>query len=131
VTARRSDATSPLELLKGTTPGPWEAQTCDVDLDTRRVFTAGVLGADGLYCVLALGEGEEEAAANAKLAAAAPDLARRLAEAEEMIEAARHLFERALTPTTQPAGSLRWNEWAKTWLKNHPRAESVLAGGKA
>ena len=66
----------PRELLKGTTPGPWsifpDERTAIVSQQGRQV--ASVIG----Y--------KRETDADARLIAAAPDLARRLAEAEAWLD---------------------------------------------
>ena len=79
-------APDPRELLKGTTPGPWKLVQRN-EYHPPVLGTYDVVGANG-YGISGIGveEGTESTdTANARLIAAAPDLARRLAEAEELL----------------------------------------------
>lgn len=77
--SKRADAASPSELLKGTTPGPWFWNEDHV-----------LWGQNGH--VVVLGEpasGFDPGDLDARLIAAAPELARRLSEAEALIKTQR------------------------------------------
>ncbi len=83
----------PSNLLKDTTPGPWEP-TDDATLALHRCFRNNIEAPSGLYCAIALGETQEEADANGRLIAAAPELAREVADlAGENAELRRKLEE--------------------------------------
>jgi hypothetical protein len=70
----KAEDTDPRELLEGTTPGPWSFRVWAIDGRTV------ILTENGLTTIARC---ERE---NARLIAAAPDLARRLAEREERLK---------------------------------------------
>ena len=109
------------DLLKGTTPGPWVHGNPPGKIVPG---PCGVWGPDGALVATAewgiTRRPETVGASNARLIAAAPDLARRLAEAEALVWAARsHLAH------VRAFDDREYRQIVNEWFA---RAEALLTG---
>ena len=101
--------TDPADLLKGTTPGPWSSEE---SFDGSAIWAIPVHGGDEPLA-------EDVKPADARLMAAAPELARELVEARAEIDRLRNaLWYACGTSNVRYLISLRW-------ARDHPDASEA------